>query len=389
MSKSTEQSGSRKKFDCHAFVMHCKKHDKVLVHKSHEGLWIPFRPTRANRSLHEGALEGALSILSGGTMEVFQEVPPFDRMSSMQVFRIQLPQTQRFVTRLIYYFSVVDTPHYKCCKQLGPEYEWFDLKQVKEGRVDNLRGPELVELCNAIGDKIAEKIEEYSLEEALLYVPRDPPRNLEEDMLKALRVTEKDIERFYADFIEHCYPSFYQTYDSFKRYMAKYDFEKDEARCRKLFKAIAYKKKGYISFHEFLLGLACLEPTIQHGEYRVKFIFRYYDADENGHLSEDEFRDLIADMSNRKEDSDNRMREALKLFKTVQLDGKTQIPASNFINAIGAHSFRGTSVLCRSTKPIFNQITKALVSKAIYTPTQNQRLKFIIPDTSKTSKGKL
>ncbi len=62
---------------------------------------------------------------------------------------------------------------------------------------------------------------EYSLDQAFFYVPRDPLRNLEEEMLKSGNITEKDKERLFGDFVEHCFQSRFLTIVSFKDYMSK------------------------------------------------------------------------------------------------------------------------------------------------------------------------
>ena len=50
---------------------------------------------------------------------------------------------------------------------------------------------------------------EYSLSDAFKYVPRESPITMEEQMLGQTNITVNDIERLYADFIEHCFPSFF------------------------------------------------------------------------------------------------------------------------------------------------------------------------------------
>lgn len=322
------------------------------------------------RSWKDGALVGFFIVISGSDPDRFlalKDNPPFQSFKCIQVLRLQLPQTLKFITRLIYYFKLnPNADKFECCKNIHPQLEWTDLDEIKLGTIKHLWGPELVEYCSVISDKIKQKISEYSLEEAFLYVPRDPPRNLEEDMLKSLNITEKDVERLYADFLEHCFPSFYQTLESFKCYMAKYGFEKNDCRLSKLFRAFNYSRNGYLSFHEFLLGIACMEPSIPHGEFRVKFIFRYYDTDDTGMLSEDSFKKLIMDMypNTSEKEIKIKMDEALKAIGTT--GGK--VSSKDFIIAVGSHKFRGTSSLCRSSKPIFNQITRSIVAKSLSRP---------------------
>ena len=64
---------------------------------------------------------------------------------------------------------------------------------------------------------------------------------------------------------------------SFKMYLSKYGFKPEDDRLNPLFLAFNYKKTGYVSFHELLMGLVAIEPQASHQETRIKFIFRFYD----------------------------------------------------------------------------------------------------------------
>ncbi|OTF82911.1 hypothetical protein BLA29_011040, partial [Euroglyphus maynei] len=168
------------------------------------------------------------------------------------------------------------------------------------------------------------KISEYSLEEVFLYVPRDPPRNLEEEMLKPIHITEKDVERLYEDFLIHCYPSFSMSIESFKCYMKKHEFEKNDHRLVRFFRGFNYTKTNYLSFHELLLGLACMEPTIQHGKFRVKFIYRFF-SDESGVMTKECLRKLLLEMNPDPNTIDSRLKNALNSFNAKEMNNGESI----------------------------------------------------------------
>ena len=100
----------------------------------------------------------------------------------------------------------------------------FALKDLCEGAVPNIWGPEMVQFTRVVAsnfDEFGERIEEFSLDDVYLYSPRDPPRNAEETMLLELNISEKTIEILYNDFLEHCYPCFSLPVHSFKMYLSK------------------------------------------------------------------------------------------------------------------------------------------------------------------------
>ena len=357
------------KYDCHVYFIHCTEHNNVLLTRQHSisARWMPFTEM-PNRSWKDGAIDGFCLVLSGGTTnkEMFEELkqsPPYASFKCMQIFRLQVPQTLKFITRTIYYFRLNPiAENFKCCQAIAPHLEWFSLAIIRSGRVPNLWGPELVECCKLITDKVKKKITEYSCEEAYMYVPRDPPENIEEDMLKSLHITQIDVERLYEDFVEHCFPSFYQTLTSFCCYMSKYKFEYDEARLIKLFAAFNIARNGFLSFHELLLGLACLEPNSTHGEFRSQFIFRYYDLDHTGFLTEEKLKAMVADMVPA-ENVEEKLDEIISGIGGTSVIGRFSVTEKDFLSAIGSHQIRGTSTLCRLPKSIFSQISRFLAMK--------------------------
>ncbi|KAJ6217501.1 hypothetical protein RDWZM_008658 [Blomia tropicalis] len=362
------------KTDCVAFIIHCTAHDRILISRQEKAIWIPFTHLPPNRSWKECALLGFCLVISGSSekFDQLKDNPPCKRFTSMQVLRVQLPQTRKFLTRLIYYIELKpNTNKFQCCQPITPRLEWWPLKTIQDGEIDQLWGPELVVYCNLISPRIPNRISEYSLEEAFHFVPRDPPRNLEEDMLKSLHITEKVVERLYAEFLEHCFPSMNLTYNSFKVYMSNHQFENNESRQLGLFRAFNYNSNGYLTFHEFLMGLACMEPNVQHGEYRARFIFRYYDVDRSDSLSESELRRLIVDLCPTSDAVEQRFKEAME---TMCTDGRREVKLADFINALGTLRFRGTSVLCRSTKSIFAQISQLMALKSMHQTGSSKQL---------------
>ncbi|KPM08795.1 Calcineurin-like protein phosphoesterase [Sarcoptes scabiei] len=354
-------------YDCCAFIIHCPQHNKILVSHQKNYVWLPFVSLLPNLGWEDNALCGFLIIISGANTtkyNQFKENSPFQMYHCLQVLRLQLPRTMKFLTRLIYYFKLKsDVPNFDCCQDIA-HLKWYPFESINKNMIANLWGPELIYFVHRNPYRPT-SINEYSLEEAFLYVPRDPPRNLEEDMLKSLRITEKDVERVYEDFLEHCFPSFSLTIVSFKSYMKKHGFEKNDVRLEKFFRAFNYHKTNHLTFHEFLLGLACMETSIQHGKFRVKFIFRYY-SDDYTYLTRENLRKLLLDIKNDVESIESRLESAMQIFQAKKIDAdKWVITENDFVSAIGSHKFRGTSTLCRYPKGIFTQISRFRVSKVL------------------------
>ncbi|OTF72585.1 Calcineurin-like protein phosphoesterase [Euroglyphus maynei] len=314
-----------------------------------------------------------MTILSENNKEklkILRENPPFDQCHCMQLFRLQSPRTSKFVTRLTYFIELSKSDKFVCCQD-NKFIKWISINQLLNNNyVTNLWGPELIQFCRQSTKKpIVQQIEEFSLERAYFFLPRDTPRNLEESILQSAHLTEKDVERLYTDFVEHCFPSTYQTFESFRCYMSKHGFDRQDCRLKSLFNAFNVQNNGFLSFHELLLGLATIEPDTVHGEWRARFIFRYYNNNGTGNLDLNEFKKMIIDMNQAislsLESIDLKVKECLNEIGTKIVNGKTVITSDDFVQAIGSHRFRGTSSLCRSSKSLFEKISRAIAAKAL------------------------
>ncbi|KAH9418960.1 hypothetical protein DERP_011053 [Dermatophagoides pteronyssinus] len=331
--------GSSGKYDCCAFVIHCPVHNRILINHQDHVVWMPFISLLHNLGWEDNAILGFIIIISGGDpdrVNTFKEHPPYEHFMCMQVLRLQMPRTMRFITRLIYYFRI------KCsssghsysqfqCGQNTDNLEWVSVNEIT--KYHNFWGPELLEFVNNLNAIKETRITEYSMEEVFLYVPRDPPRNLEEEMLKPIHITEKDVERLYEDFLVHCYPSFAMSIESFKCYMKKREFEKNDSRL--------------------------------HGKFRVKFIYRFF-SDDSGIMNRECLRRALLEINSDPNTIDTRIKQAMTCMNVKEAsNGDFIITERDFVSAIGNLRFRGTSVLCRYQKGIFSQISRALVAKGL------------------------
>ena len=87
---------------------------------------------------------------------------------------------------------------------------------------------------------------------------------------------------------------------------------------------------------------------------RCRYIFRYYDRDEDGFLSQRELAALVQDVEeSRCPNDESRLQPALEeAYKVFGLRDSSKLSLGAFLNGVGKLLFRGTSVLFRANSSI-------------------------------------
>ncbi|OTF73023.1 hypothetical protein BLA29_000305 [Euroglyphus maynei] len=380
-----------KLYDCYCFFVHCARHDKVCILRSTSSpfIWLPCVVAQLpqkncwNKSAKD-SIAWIFANESNSRYEYLKRNPFYSDIRLIEILRLQLPQTNRFITRLAFYVRLdssieQSSDKFTCC-QTTDRLDWLDLNHVRDGSVENLWGPELVKFCPPVNMMTAQKIEEFSSSQDGI------PRNIEESWLKSVKITENDVERLYYEFLEHCYPSYYMTSDSFRQCLLRLGLDLPDLNMDRLFIAFNYMKNGFLCFHELLLGLVALEQDTPHDEVRIKFVFRYYDTKQYGVLYEEDMKRMLRDLyvitfGDKKLRSDHleqKTREAMELFQAQSVGKGSRVKQAitwrKFLTVIATHQFRGTSLLCRSKKSIFDHITKRITTQSAQSSWQEPAL---------------
>ena len=403
-------------YDCIALLIHCPAHNRIAVAKSPtEALWLPYVQYLNKTARMDSARDTTILVLANGNThkyEFLRRNPPYEHIQLLDIYRIQMPNTRKFVTRFTFYVRLkmpnqlkLQTEqskstkgnrnvksHFTCCTDTT-RLVWSELDFIAQGCIQNCWGPELVEFgrqimaaTKAVSEQtspqdgpylLRQRLQEFGIDEIYEILPRKdgPAENGFRESLKNNKVSNADIEHLYSDFLDHCFPSFYMTYDSFRHYMIKNSFEINDIRLKRLFQAFNTNQNGYISFNEMLIGLVSIERETPHVEFRIKFVFDYYDTKRRGLFFEEEMSKLVRDLNSDRDcnlkcsenDLVKRTREAFSCFRTKQVQGRTSISYTAFLNGIGTHAFRGTSTLCRSRKNIFLTISRRITARTMKT----------------------
>ncbi|PIK39736.1 Serine/threonine-protein phosphatase BSU1 [Apostichopus japonicus] len=119
-----------------------------------------------------------------------------------------------------------------------------------------------------------------------------PPGLLSPEPVELMPVLDNEQSCLLDEFLTTCYPCTVMNETNFTLYMKNQDIP--ESLCHAHFRAFDVRRKRYLDFGDFLYGLAAMQPCTPHGalpaELRCRYIFRYYDSDQDDMLNFDEFR---------------------------------------------------------------------------------------------------
>ncbi|XP_025091130.1 uncharacterized protein LOC112562232 isoform X2 [Pomacea canaliculata] len=183
-------------------------------------------------------------------------------------------------------------------------------------------------------------------------------------LLKSAKLGRKEQELLFQEFMETCQPSHYMNRATFNVYMTTLKGARPEM-VDGLFRAFDVHRHHLLTFKEVLIGLATLEPCTQHGgapaELRCRYMFRYYDANHDGYLQFEEFKNMVRDIRDHKglpNDEQSLREDAINSAKLFGEDTKDMLPSAEFLSAVGTLKFRGTSILFRLPQSCMAQLKK-------------------------------
>ncbi|KAL4223534.1 hypothetical protein ACF0H5_017005 [Mactra antiquata] len=319
----------------------------LLVKFGTNGLWLPSCDRSGEESLRTVATK------------LGEEVTG-QKIQLKGVLRTQFTRFPHLPTKIHVIFLAAGISAIDKCK---PEAVWLsdtEMEQHMDGMTPCMLGPEPIKFINQVKEGSGLYPQSSLSEVNIEYVDVETESSQmtpQESLIKSSKLTKKDQELLFQEFIEYVHPSQFMNKTVFTKYM-----DLKGAKIENIdhfFRAFDVHKRKYLSCKDVLLGLAAMEPSTQHGgmpaEMRCRYIFRYYDRNLDGNLQFEEFKQLVSDIRSSKslsiepsaveEDALNSAKEfSPGLFGT---ETKDKLPLADFLSAVGQLKFRGTSVLFR------------------------------------------
>lgn len=326
--------------------------NKCLITKSQDynGWWMPLLKVERN-----GSWENAASKLLEMTLKSYPQQSVKPRLVALK--RLLLPLKN--VTSVVTFFVTIPEPIVELENQNSKWVDEHELLKMTASYCDGLLGPEPVQNLKKLqSDTPLEfSIVEESAEQQLSV--DGIAFGVAEDAIRALIGSagygprERDL--LYAAFMTMVFPSSFMNRSTFLQ-MFSHPCWHPRPRIDSLFRAFDHRNDHFLSFRDMVTGLAASEHCTEHGgcqaEIRCRYIFRYYDVDDNGKLEFDDFKQLIKDMGCLKgtPDIDNEavlLTKAEEGYKIFSKSPGESLNLMEFLVGVGRLRFRGTSVLFR------------------------------------------
>lgn len=345
-------------YDCIVYLIYCPEHEKIAVSSFEKAhcVWLPFIMLPDNVTWERASRDGVNILIGRDDAEMdadeAEKMAPDYLMSYLHIQRVELP-TKTFI-RITQFVHLKKNPFFQCCQDTV-KVNWVSSADVLNNRLAKVWGPELKILSSMLMAHKPHIISEYTLSHALspLYAEKGDEHKLLQDM----RMTDKKVRDIFNDFVEHCYPSLYMCFESFRAYFIRRGHPRDEAMLALVFNAFFSQNRTYLDFHEFLAGMLAMEPSCPAAQFvRLRLIARFADKERKGFLNltdlmfvlksndpatpEEQIIALMENVFGRENLATNRMDHAT-FIKILQGGGKHQL----------GH-------VCRSPQSIVSQILK-------------------------------
>lgn len=264
-------------YDSIVYLIYCPEHDKIAVTcvEKVRCTWLPFVILPEGVTWQKASHDGVAILIGRQDAEMDAEeaekTAPIYTMSYLHMLRIQLPSS-KMILRLTQFVHLQKNEFFQCCVNTN-RVNWMPSSEIMANRIPKVWGPELRILTSMLVSAQPHIISEFTLSNTLYYLYlNDSP---EQKVLMQFQMTDTQIFEVYQDYVEHCYPSFYVSFESFRAYFIKNGHDRDDIKLFRLFNAFSVHRRSFIDFHEFLIGLLIIEPNCPNNlDARLHFVYR-------------------------------------------------------------------------------------------------------------------
>ncbi|CAF3444995.1 unnamed protein product [Rotaria socialis] len=203
----------------------------------------------------------------------------------------------------------------------------------------------------------------------------------QEQLMGSAKFNIKIQERIFKEFYSYTFPSEYMSFQAFVEGMDNKLSTGEKIKIQAYFRAFDAQQKSYLTYSDYLLGLAAMDPSTSHGgapaEQRCRYIFRFYNLKNTGSMTLEEFRELHTDVYTLRAGKTNNdtppNSEILSAFNSFNVQNNSLLQLTDFLNSVGQLKYRGTSVLFRLSTNVQDLLRMCRRYKDVKTDNQLDR----------------
>ncbi|CAF1212896.1 unnamed protein product [Rotaria magnacalcarata] len=358
----------------------------MINYRQRGGLWFPFTECRIN----ETSLQTVKRLLDPVVIYDYEQI---------QLFKVCSTKTLPFKGRDVLFYAIIPKLTNTISTWLNGKMDgidierqintlqdnsivWLTTNQLKSiSKLSRLLGMEPLSLNKQFKDIFHSTIKLNNINSAVIFeevkipqietISKTSHNNSAETLVLSARFTSTIQEKLYEEYHNAVLPSDYLNLETFKELILRKGL--DSQHSIDYFRAFDSTQRNYLTFLDYLLGLAALDPNTQHGgvpaEQRCRYIFRYYNINNNQRMTFEEFKLMIKDIHNNKGENlsgDRLSDQALEMFRLFGLRSSDQtLSLMDFLSGVGQLRFRGTSVLFRLNMSIGDFFQRSSSSPSI------------------------
>lgn len=349
--------------DVVSIIFYCQEKNSILLIKETNGEFKLPSSAVVNKQWKESALELALELFG---FELAVE--------AVKIYKIWIPNNvQSFIYHIVYRGLISSTQKKSRTKKVNTI--WIDPSELERIRDEGqLKSPEIYTLISMVNTSITSSVELRELRDPNLQNYQTNKDLITEIFENDLIVSDKntysgykelvqsatfeksDQNLFYSEFLVVCFPYFYMSCGTFSGILTTiFGFKHSDA--LNLFRSADIHRRSALSFRDFLYIFAACNSITTHigstAEIRSRYIFRFFDQNNDGVLEYSEFKNMIKYIQNSKTlHNANVGKETDSYISVLGISPEDSIPIGMFLSAVAELKIRGTSLILRFRKNI-------------------------------------
>ena len=335
--------------DIVSVIIHCPRHDKIAFKPltTKQGLYLPFKELN-----DESAVESTVR-------EILDKINPNSSswtqgMDLMSQTRVYLNRDGRKVDNWMFQVCI-SSGSSLCCQDLA-SLTWIPVSFLSQDT--DLWAPESISFGHphSILPDLLNEVEVTSTVSQLFAV-RETQKTTQTILIAAAGFSKEKLTLLFQEFFAQTWPSVFMSRACFSDWMTKIGWnslvgETQEELVSRVFQSFREKGTNHLTFHDFVVGMACYEGHVQHGGStgypRLVCVFNYYDSSRKGLLVKE---DMLL-MKNHIEQLERKSHA--KQGKSFHPDSLSYpLDLKTLIKDVNDKKIQGTSLLCRRDFDVF------------------------------------